>query len=83
LAHLFTEQLGQTPMRALRHARLRHAARLLEATDLPVTRVAAASGFTSPFHFNRVFRQRYGVPPGVYRTAYRAEHGSAHTGRRT
>lgn len=83
LAHLFTEQLGQTPMRALRHARLRHAARLLEATDLPVTRVAAASGFTSPFHFNRVFRQRYGVPPGVYRTAYRVEHGSAHTGRRT
>lgn len=83
LAHLFTEQLGQTPMRALRHARLRHAARLLEATELPVARVAAASGFASPFHFNRVFRQRYGVPPGTYRTAYRAEHGSVRTDPRT
>ncbi|MFF4255711.1 helix-turn-helix domain-containing protein [Streptomyces sp. NPDC001663] len=68
-AHLFTRQLGQSPMRALREARLRHAARLLEGTDLSVDRVAAASGFASPFHFNRAFRARYGVPPGAYRTA--------------
>ncbi|MEU6683385.1 helix-turn-helix domain-containing protein [Streptomyces sp. NPDC046832] len=70
-AHLFSGQLGRSPMRALREARLRHAARLLEGTDLPVERVAAASGFASPFHFNRVFRARYGEPPG----AYRATHG--------
>ncbi|GAB2758576.1 hypothetical protein GCM10027072_66110 [Streptomyces bullii] len=67
-AHLFTQQLGQSPMRALREARLRHAARLLESTDLPVERVAAASGFASPFHFSRLFRARYGMPPGAYRT---------------
>ncbi|MFJ8533658.1 helix-turn-helix domain-containing protein [Streptomyces sp. NPDC093591] len=67
-AHLFTRQLGQSPMRALREARLRHAARLLESTGLSVERVAAASGFASPFHFNRVFRERYGLPPGAYRT---------------
>ena len=66
-AHLFTRQIGQSPMRALREARLRHAARLLESTDLSVERVAAASGFASPFHFNRVFRERYGRPPGAYR----------------
>jgi AraC family transcriptional regulator of arabinose operon len=66
-AHLFTEQLGRSPMRALREARLHHAARLLESTDLSVERVAAASGFASPFHFNRVFRGRYGMPPGAYR----------------
>lgn len=66
-AHLFTQQLGRSPMRALREARLRHAARLLESTDLSVERVAAASGFASPFHFNRVFRERYGTPPGAYR----------------
>ncbi|MGW3629399.1 hypothetical protein ACWD7F_04430 [Streptomyces sp. NPDC005122] len=34
-------------MRAPREARLLPAARLLEATGLPVARVAAASGFTS------------------------------------
>jgi AraC family transcriptional regulator of arabinose operon len=66
-AHLFARQLGQSPMRALREARLRHAARLLERTDLPVERVAAASGFVSPCHFSRVFRERYGAPPGAYR----------------
>lgn len=70
-AHLFTEQLGHSPMRALSQARLLHAARLLEATELPVERVAAASGFGSPFHFSRVFRQRYGVPPGEYRQGLR------------
>ncbi|MDX3457025.1 helix-turn-helix domain-containing protein [Streptomyces sp. ME02-8801-2C] len=70
-AHLFTEQLGRSPMRALREARLRHAARLLEATDLPVERVAVASGFASPFHFNRVFRERHGTPPGAYRALCR------------
>jgi AraC family transcriptional regulator of arabinose operon len=67
LAHLYAEQLGHTPMRALRDARLRHAARLLEATALPVERVAATSGFASPFHFSRLFRERYGMPPGAYR----------------
>ncbi|MEV7074121.1 helix-turn-helix domain-containing protein [Streptomyces sp. NPDC093990] len=66
-AHLFTRQFGRSPMRALREARLQHAARLLESTDLSVERVAAASGFASPFHFNRVFRDRYGTPPGAYR----------------
>ncbi|NGO44393.1 helix-turn-helix domain-containing protein [Streptomyces ureilyticus] len=71
-AHLFSQQLGQSPMRAVLAARLLHAARLLEATDLPVERVAAASGFTSPYHFNRVFRQRYGTPPGAYRAGLRA-----------
>lgn len=70
-AHLFTEQLGRSPMRALREARLRHAARLLEATDLPVERVAVASGFASPFHFNRVFRELHGTPPGAYRALCR------------
>lgn len=70
-AHLFTEQLGHSPMRALLQARLLHAARLLEVTELPVERVAAASGFGSPFHFSRVFRQRYGVPPGEYRQGLR------------
>lgn len=66
-AHLFTEHTGSTPMRALREARLTHAARLLEGTQLDVAQVAAASGFASPFHFSRAFRARFGAPPGAYR----------------
>ncbi|KOV72113.1 AraC family transcriptional regulator [Streptomyces sp. AS58] len=70
-AHLFTEQAGRSPMRELREARLLHAARLLESTDLSVERVAAASGFASPFHFNRVFHERHGTPPGAFRARHR------------
>jgi AraC family transcriptional regulator of arabinose operon len=46
---------------------MRHAATLLEATDLDIGQVAAASGFVSPFHFSRVFRREYGLPPRDYR----------------
>ncbi|MDQ0994507.1 helix-turn-helix domain-containing protein [Streptomyces sp. V3I7] len=67
-AHLFARQTGRSPMRALREARLRHAALLLESTDLTVERVAAASGFAGPSHFHRVFRECYGTPPGAYRS---------------
>lgn len=66
-AHLFTAETGRTPMRALREARMRHAATLLDATDLDIGQVAAASGFVSPFHFSRAFRRAYGLPPRDYR----------------
>ncbi|MFH8371629.1 helix-turn-helix domain-containing protein [Streptomyces sp. NPDC018031] len=66
-AHLFTARTGVSPMRALREARLRQAARLLETTALDVGQVAAASGFASPFHFSRVFRARFGASPRRYR----------------
>ncbi|NUR88135.1 MAG: helix-turn-helix transcriptional regulator, partial [Nonomuraea sp.] len=67
LAHLFTQETGHTPMAAVRQARLRHAVRLLDVTDLDIAQVAAASGFVSPFHFSRAFRAAYGVPPRDYR----------------
>ncbi|MFE0155562.1 helix-turn-helix domain-containing protein [Nonomuraea sp. NPDC059007] len=66
-AHVFAERTGRTPMRAVRAARLAHAAQLLEATDLDVGQVAAACGFVSPFHFSRTFAQEYGLPPRAYR----------------
>lgn len=68
-AHLFTEQTRRTPMQAVREARVRHAARLLEVTDLDIGQVAAASGFVSPFHFSRIFSREYGMPPRDYRRA--------------
>ncbi len=70
-AHLFAAQTGRAPMEALRRARLDHAAHLLEATDLDVGRVARASGFASPFHFSRTFRDRFGVPPREFRVRLR------------
>ncbi|RVX42519.1 AraC family transcriptional regulator of arabinose operon [Nonomuraea polychroma] len=73
LAHLFTAETGRTPMQAVRQARVRHAAGLLEVTDLDVGQVAAASGFVSPFHFSRAFKREYGLPPRDYRARLRRQ----------
>ncbi|MGI5289174.1 helix-turn-helix domain-containing protein [Nonomuraea polychroma] len=73
LAHLFTAETGRTPMQAVRQARVRHAAGLLEVTDLDVGQVAAASGFVSPFHFSRAFKREYGLPPRDYRSNVREQ----------
>ncbi|MGW4960019.1 helix-turn-helix domain-containing protein [Nonomuraea sp. NPDC004186] len=70
-AHLFAAETGRSPMRAVREARVRHAASLLEVTDLDVGQVAAASGFVSPFHFSRAFSREYGLPPRDYRARRR------------
>ncbi|MEU8318660.1 helix-turn-helix domain-containing protein [Nonomuraea sp. NPDC048881] len=70
-AHLFAAETGLAPMGAVRRARVRHAASLLEVTDLDVGQVAAASGFVSPFHFSRAFRREYGLPPRDYRARLR------------
>lgn len=72
-AHLFTEETGRTPMQALRDVRLRHAATLLEATNLAVGQVATACGFVSAFHFSRVFRARFGTSPRAFRAELQAE----------
>ncbi|MGW4475503.1 helix-turn-helix domain-containing protein [Nonomuraea sp. NPDC004354] len=70
-AHLFSAQTGRSPMQAVREARVRHAARLLEVTDMDVGQVATACGFASPFHFSRTFRAAYGLSPRQYRSRLR------------
>lgn len=71
-AHLFTLQVGTSPMRTLRLIRLQHAARLLQYTNDPIGAVAAASGFSSIFEFSRQFRRQHAVSPRQYRTNWRA-----------
>ncbi|WP_319112944.1 helix-turn-helix domain-containing protein [Streptomyces sp. MI02-2A] len=61
-----------SPMNVLRGARLRHAARLLEETGRPRGRCL---GIRRPFHFGRLFRQRFGTPPGAYRSSAEAPAG--------
>lgn len=37
--------------------------------DRPVSAIGARWGFVNPAAFNRAFRDRFGVPPGAYRTS--------------
>ncbi|MEV6282342.1 helix-turn-helix domain-containing protein [Kribbella sp. NPDC051770] len=63
----FAAETGQSPMRWVTVQRVLSARRLLEATDLPVERIAAVAGFGSAANFRTVFRREVGTTPSGYR----------------
>ena len=67
LARLFREQLGATPTAVARTARVARAKRLIDATDLPMTQIAAEAGFGSLRAFNAAVRDVYRRPPTALR----------------
>ncbi|HEV8277535.1 MAG TPA: AlkA N-terminal domain-containing protein [Streptosporangiaceae bacterium] len=68
LRRLVLAELGTTPIALARTTRLQTARRLLAETDLPVTEVAFASGFSSVRQFNASFLEAYGRPPSQLRS---------------
>jgi AraC family transcriptional regulator of arabinose operon len=67
LAHLFRQEIGDSIVNVALAMRLRRAAWLLEFTDRLVGRIATDVGFSSVYYFSRQFRDRFGVPPTLYR----------------
>ncbi|MHC8491560.1 AraC family transcriptional regulator [Thalassospira sp. SM2505] len=59
----FRARFGTTPYRYLMMRRLQKA-RALMALGQPLAGIAAETGFSDQSHFNRHFRQTYGVSPG-------------------
>ena len=51
----------------IRDCRLEHACILLKTTDMKVTDIAAASGFSRPTTFNHDFKARFNLSPTEYR----------------
>jgi AraC-like DNA-binding protein len=49
--------------------RLDRASRMLRETDFQVAQVALDCGFNTPAHFNRVFKERFGITPTDFRKA--------------
>jgi AraC family transcriptional regulator of adaptative response / DNA-3-methyladenine glycosylase II len=75
LRRALERELGVSPVELAQTHRLLLAKRLLVDTDLPVTRIAFASGFQSLRRFNTVFRERYRMPPSALRATRRAARG--------
>lgn len=73
---LFRETFGRSPVKVLTDMRLECARDLLRKRDLSVKEVAASSGFKDPLYFSRIFRKRFGVPPGRFREEMAAGTGS-------
>ncbi len=78
LRRLFERTYGVTPTAYRGTCRLLLAKSLLTDTDLPVTRVAFACGFSSVRRFNDAFSRQYRMPPSLFRAkagAARADAG--------
>ncbi|MEU8350019.1 helix-turn-helix domain-containing protein [Streptomyces sp. NPDC048845] len=67
----FRAEVGLTPVQWLTQRRLEYARQLLEETDLPVDRVAAAAGFGTGASLRQHLQAALGVSPSAYRGTFR------------
>jgi AraC-like DNA-binding protein/quercetin dioxygenase-like cupin family protein len=65
LTRVFSRHIGMPPHAFLKQVRLSRAKSLLRS-DVPISRVAAETGFADQSHLTRAFKHVVGVPPGVY-----------------
>lgn len=61
------ETTGLSPSRYISNVRLHLASRMLEETDLSITEIMYAVGFSNPAHFSTAFKKKYGKTPRDYR----------------
>jgi AraC family transcriptional regulator len=63
----FRREVGQTPHRYVLARRIERAKQLLRHWHLPLTQIAAHTGFKSASHFAAAFRQQVGTAPSAWR----------------
>jgi len=61
---------NETPGAFLKRKRLEYASTLLQNSDLTVNEVCYESGFKNPSHFNKIFKDKYGLPPKQFRLGH-------------
>lgn len=61
------QKTGITPSSYIRNKRLQFAKELIECSELRITEVADAVGFSCLSYFSSSFTQRYGYPPSHLR----------------
>jgi AraC family transcriptional regulator of adaptative response / DNA-3-methyladenine glycosylase II len=67
LTRLFMQHLGAPPGMLARTRRVQLAKNLLDETDLTMTEIAFAAGFSSLRRFNTTFKETYGCPPSHFK----------------
>ncbi|MDF2720823.1 MAG: hypothetical protein K0Q59_498 [Paenibacillus sp.] len=72
LSRLFMNEEGLSFSGYLRKLRMEKAYRDLAGTDMPLDHIARECGFGNIYYFTRVFKSETGLPPGQYRSKYRA-----------
>lgn len=71
LIRRYRQLTGQSPLQHFLQMRIERACRLLDETELPVSRIAEELGYTDPHYFSRVFRKLTGLSPSAYRESKR------------
>ncbi|MCL6266754.1 helix-turn-helix domain-containing protein [Flagellimonas myxillae] len=64
----FKSLFHQTPGNWIKNKRLEYAKTLLDQSNLTVNEICYESGFKNPSHFNKSFKEKYGLPPLQFRT---------------
>ena len=67
LSQVIKEEIGVTPMDYLKGVRLHEASVLLEVGNFTVTEISEMVGYESLQSFSRVFKERFGQAPSLYK----------------
>jgi transcriptional regulator GlxA family with amidase domain len=70
LREVFKREIGMSPLKYQKSLRLLEARRHLENSQLSVLEIMALVGITDESHFNRDFKDVYGLAPLKYRRQY-------------
>lgn len=63
LNRLFAQSVRKTPALYYRDIRLDRARGFVTQTEMPISEIAFASGFSSQVHFSRAYKDRFGLSP--------------------
>jgi LacI family transcriptional regulator len=72
LEQRFLQLIGRSPAAEIRRIHLQRVQDLLIRSELPISRIAAASGFLHPEVLTRAFRREIGISPTDFRKQFRA-----------
>lgn len=67
LSHTFKKKTGKTLSTYIEDLRIQNACALLSTTDISISEVAVAVGYSDPNYFAKRFRKKTGVSPIAYR----------------
>lgn len=67
LSRLFSQEEGISLISYIHQQRVTYAAELLSETQLNISEIAWACGFSHPSYFNRIFKKFYDMSPKLYR----------------
>jgi transcriptional regulator GlxA family with amidase domain len=70
-SHAFRTSVGRTPHAHIVRLRVEHAMKLMLETDVSMSEVALATGFSDQAHFSNQFRRMAGVTPTQWRRSNR------------